>query len=391
MKSSRTRFFKDTKQNFFLFGPRGTGKSMWLKQNLPEAYYIDLLAPDTFRLYTAHPERLKQAADALPRSRTIIIDEIQKLPDLLDVVHLLTEEQKERRIIMTGSSSRKLKRAGVDLLAGRAIVKTMHPFMAAELGDDFSVSKALSTGMIPLVTESFTPRETLDSYVMLYLKEEVKSEGLLRNIGAFSRFLESASFSHGSLLNVSDVARDCQIKIKTAQGYFSIIEDLLLGFRISVFSKRAKRHLVSHPKFFYFDAGVFKSLRPSGPLDSPQEIDGPALEGLVAQHLLGWSGYGKNDCKLYFWRTKSGVEVDFVVYGKDTFCGIEVKNSARLNSKMLKGLTSFKKEYPEADVCLLYRGKEELVIKNIPCIPCDMFLKNLIPDKPILSPDGFAT
>jgi uncharacterized protein len=382
--ASRTRFFNDTNQNFFLFGPRGTGKSTWLKQNLPKAYYIDLLAPDVFRYYSAKPERLKEVVDALPHSRTIIIDEIQKLPELLDVVHMLTEEQKKRRFIMTGSSARKLKRSGVDLLAGRAIVKTMHPFMAAELGDDFSLSKALSIGMIPLVTESITPRETLDSYVMLYLKEEVQTEGLIRNIGAFSRFLESISFSHGSLLNISDVGRDCQVKRKTAEGYISIIEDLLLGFRMPVFSKRAKRHLVSHPKFFYFDAGVFRSLRPSGPLDSPNEIDGAALEGLVAQHLRGWSGYGKNDCKLYFWRTKSGVEVDFVIYGKDNFCAIEVKNSDKLNSKMLKGLTSFKKEYPEADVCLIYRGKDELMIKNIPCIPCDLFLKNIRPDKPIL-------
>ena len=382
--ASRTRFFNDTNQNFFLFGPRGTGKSTWLKQNLPKAYYIDLLAPDVFRYYSAKPERLKEVVDALPHSRTIIIDEIQKLPELLDVVHMLTEEQKKRRFIMTGSSARKLKRSGVDLLAGRAIVKTMHPFMAAELGGGFSLSKALSIGMIPLVTESITPRETLDSYVMLYLKEEVQTEGLIRNIGAFSRFLESISFSHGSLLNISDVGRDCQVKRKTAEGYISIIEDLLLGFRMPVFSKRAKRHLVSHPKFFYFDAGVFRSLRPSGPLDSPNEIDGAALEGLVAQHLRGWSGYGKNDCKLYFWRTKSGVEVDFVIYGKDNFCAIEVKNSDKLNSKMLKGLTSFKKEYPEADVCLIYRGKDELMIKNIPCIPCDLFLKNIKPNKPII-------
>ncbi|MBW1802646.1 MAG: DUF4143 domain-containing protein, partial [Deltaproteobacteria bacterium] len=274
--------------------------------------------------------------------------------------------------------------SGVDLLAGRALIKTMHPFMAAELGGDFKLENALATGTLPLVTSSPDPDQVVKAYASLYLKEEVQMEGLVRNIGAFSRFLEAISFSHGAVLNVSDVSRDCQVERKTVEGYISILEDLLLGFRISVFSKRAKRHLSSHPKFYYFDAGVFRSLRPAGPLDAPQEIEGAALEGLVAQHLRAWNAYRGDVCSLYFWRTKAGNEVDFVFYGRDTFCAIEVKNTSRVHSKMLKGLLAFKEDYPEASLCLLYRGKERLKVKGILCLPVKEFLVNQRPDKPIL-------
>jgi len=378
-----TRFFRDTKQSFFLFGPRGTGKSTWVHKNLKNALFIDLLAPEVFRAYSAKPERLREVSEAQKSGRTIVIDEVQKIPELLDVVHQLMEQRYGWRFVLTGSSARKLKRSGVDLLAGRAAVKTMHPFMAAELGNLFSFKEALTLGLIPLVLGAPSPKEAISAYVALYLREEVQMEGLVRNIGAFSRFLESISFSHGAILNISEVSRDCQIERKTVEGYISILEDLLLAFRIPVFTKRAKRHLSFHPKFYYFDVGVFRSVRPAGPLDSPQEIDGAALEGLVAQHLRAWNSYGEASGNLYFWRTKSGNEVDFVVYGKDIFCAIEVKNTARIQSKMLKGLVAFKEDYPEAQTCLLYRGKERIKIKNILCLPCEEFLVNLKPDKPI--------
>jgi len=377
------RFFQGSGQSFFLFGPRGTGKSTWVKQHFKSALYIDLLAPDVYRSYAARPERLREVAEAQQTLSTIVIDEIQKVPQLLDVVHLLIEQQPQWRFVMTGSSARKLKRSGVDLLAGRAILKAMHPFMAAELSDLFSIKDALETGMVPLIKYSSNPKETLSAYVALYLREEVQMEGLVRNIGAFSRFLESASFSHGAVLNISDVARDCQVGRKTVEGYFSILEDLLLAFRLPIFTKRAKRKLSSHPKFFYFDAGVFRSMRPAGPLDAPQEIDGAALEGLVAQHLRAWCSYGGDVNRLFFWRTKSGNEVDFVVYGEDTFYAIEVKNADRIHPKSVKGLLAFKQDYPQADTCLLYRGKERIKIKGILCLPCEEFLVNLVPNKPI--------
>jgi len=284
------------------------------------------------------------------------------------------EQRKDLRFILTGSSARKLKRSGVDLLAGRAIVKSMHAFMAAELGPRFDLDQALDTGLIPLVVMSRSHRETLKAYVGLYLKEEVQAEGIVRNIGNFSRFLETMTFSHGCVLNIADIARESQVGRK-------VLEDLLIGFRINVFTKRAKRHLASHPKFYFFDSGVFVSLRPSGPLDTPQEIEGAALEGLVAQHLRAWIAYRGERADIFFWRTKSGNEVDFVLYGDNVFYAIEVKNSRNVHSKMLRGLVEFKKDYPEAECLLCYRGKDRLRIRNILCIPVNEFLGALHPAK----------
>jgi predicted AAA+ superfamily ATPase len=204
-------------------------------------------------------------------------------------------------------------------------------------------------------------------------------EGMVRNIGHFSRFLEAVSFSHGSLLNISNVARECEVERKVVEGYISILEDLLLGCRVKVFTKRAKRALVAHPKFYFFDAGVYRSLRPKGPLDKPQEIDGHALEGLVAQHLSAWIAYTKGDFSLHFWRTRSGVEVDFVVYGSEGLYAIEVKNSARIHPQDLRALKAFKQDYPGSKAYLLYRGKDPLLKGEILCLPCSDFLIRLRP------------
>ena len=380
----KTRFFQASPQSFFLFGPRGTGKSTWITQHYGQnAIIIDLLNPKVFRYFSAKPERLIETIDAKPQLQTIVIDEIQKAPSLLDVVHEVIETKRDYTFVLTGSSARKIKRSGVDLLAGRALIKTMHPFMASELKTTFSLNKALEIGMLPLVLYAKEPYETIQSYADIYVREEVQMESLVRNVGSFTRFLESVSFSHAGIINISDIARDCQVGRKTVEGYMSILEDLLLSFRIPVFTRRAKRNLSSHPKFYFFDSGVFRSLRPQGLLDSPQEMDGAALEGLIIQHLRAWNAYRGGTNKLYFWRTKSGNEVDIVVYGKDTFCAIEIKNSSQVKPKMLNGLLSFQEDYPEAKTCLLYRGDFTMKIKNILCMPCTDFLLNLYPNKPL--------
>lgn len=377
------RFFQPSKQSFFLFGPRGTGKSTWLTQYFKDAVFLDLLSPEVYRTYSARPERLIELVEAHKPGTVFVIDEVQKIPELLDVVHQLLERHSGWRFVITGSSSRKLKRTGIDLLAGRAVLKTMQPFMASELKGDFSVKKALTLGMLPLVLYAPDPSETLAGYVSLYIREEVQIEGMTRNIGAFIRFLEAASFSHAAVLNIAAVARECQVERKTVAGYISILEDLLLSFRIPVFAKRAKRKLATHPKFYLFDAGVFRSLRPKGLLDAPQEIEGTALEGLIAQHLRAWIAYSTKQANLYFWRTKSGNEVDFVLYGEDVFCAIEVKNSTKIHPKMLNGLMAFRQDYPEAETYLLYRGKERLKKGPVLCIPCGEFLERLRPDQNI--------
>ena len=380
----KRRFFQASETSFFLFGPRGTGKSTWLHAHLQDALFVDLLAPETFRLYAARPERLRELIAGNPAKGTVIIDEVQKLPELLDVVHQLIEQHRSLRFVLTGSSARKLKRTGVDLLAGRAVLKTMHPFMAAELGAAFDLECALRFGLVPLVVDSASSAEALGAYAALYLREEVQMEGLVRNVGNFSRFLESISFSHGSVLSVSAVARECQVERKTVEGYIDILEDLLLCFRVPVFSKRAKRHLIAHPKFYFFDVGVFRSLRPAGPLDRPEEIHGSALEGLVAQHLRAWNAYGGEHYTLFFWRTKSGREVDFVLYGSEGFWAIEVKNTRTIRLSDLSSLRAFKQDYPEAEVCLLYRGDERIEIQGIRCLPCGEFLQGLVPGRPLL-------
>ncbi len=380
------RFFRTPKQSFFLFGPRGSGKTTWLKSSFPEALFINLLEPEEYRLYSSLPERLRNTIEAHPSKKVIVIDEIQHIPELLPLVHSLMEERKDLQFILTGSSARKLRRVGVDLLAGRAIRKEMHPFMASELGSQFNLNKALHLGMLPLVWEAKDPEATLKTYITTYLKEEVQAEGLVRNIGNFSRFLEVMSFSHGQQLNTSNIARESQVSRTTTEDYIQILKDLLLGYTIDVFTRRAQRAVSTHSKFYYFDAGVFRSLRPQGPLDRKEELEGPGLEGLIGQHLQAWIAFQEETHSLHFWRTRSGVEVDFIIYGPRGFWAIEVKNAHHLAPTDCKALKTFHEEYPECTPFLLYRGKTRTTMNGILCIPCEEFLLNLRVEELLLSP-----
>lgn len=377
---SVTRFLHAPKKSYFLFGPRGTGKSTWVKQHYPEAILIDLLEPDIYRQYRAFPERLRERLATSTPLTPVIIDEIQKAPTLLSLIHALIEENKQRKFVLTGSSSRKLKRDGVDLLGGRALIIHMHPFIAAELGAQFSLPHALQFGMLPLVQNSEDPRADLKAYLALYMKEEVQMEGLVRNVEGFSQFLEIISFSQGSLLNCSNIARECSVSSKTVEHYVSILEDLLLAFKLPIFNHKAKRQLIAKSKFYYFDAGVYHFIRPKGPLDYPEELHGITLETLVAQHLRAWLDYSSKEGKLYFWHTKNGLEVDFIIYGEIGFYAIEVKNNAHIHSQDLRGLAEFKQDYPQATCILLYRGKEKLKKGEIICCPVEDFLLCLHPD-----------
>lgn len=379
------RFFQPPERSFFLFGPRGTGKSTLLLETLPDALRVDLLRSDVYRALRSRPERIRELVGAEPPARPVVIDEIQRVPELLTEIHALIERDRERRFVLTGSSARKLRRSGVDLLAGRAVRETLHPFMAAEL-PGFDLERALAIGMLPLVVTDAQPRKVLDAYASLYLDEEIRFEGWARNVGDFARFLEAVSFSHAAVLNVTEVARECEVKRKTAAGYVEVLEDLLLAYRVPVFTRRARRKTIAHPKLYLFDSGVFVTLRPRGPLDRREEIEGAALEGLVAQHLRAWIAYSGSDCKLYFWRTVKGTEVDFIVYGGDGFWALEVKNAARVRPKDLRALKSFRADYPEATAALLYRGTEQLLIDGILCLPVEDFLRRLEPSRGLLDP-----
>ncbi|MGE0198385.1 MAG: ATP-binding protein [Simkaniaceae bacterium] len=378
------RFFTPPKGSYFLFGPRGTGKSTWLKMHCPQALWIDLLDPETFRFLSTGPERLQGMIESNPSCLQIVIDEIQKIPELLDVVHSLIEAKKNYQFILTGSSARKLKKYGVNLLGGRALLRHMPPFFAAELGNNFQLEKNLKVGMLPIVLDAVDPEEVLRAYVGIYLKEEVQAEGIVRNVGNFARFLETMSFSHGSIINTSNISRECQIARKTLDSYLQILEDLLLSFHLSIFRRKSKRDLVSQEKFYFFDVGVYLSMRPKNLYDIPSEIEGAALEGLVAQHLKGWVEAQKEKHQLHYWRTRSKLEVDFIVSGPKTFLAIEVKNGKAVHPKDLHGLQAFIDDYPEATPLLLYRGKQTYKEGKVSCIPIETFLKMIHPENPLL-------
>jgi uncharacterized protein len=375
------RIFNPGRDHFFLLGPRGTGKTLWCAHQYPDALRIDLLDPRTLREFSAQPERLIALVEANARKPQIVIDEIQKLPELLEVVHLLIERKTRQQFVLTGSSARKLRRHGVNLLGGRAAEKHLYPYMASELGNRFKLETALQQGMLPVVWAADDPIAILHAYNGLYLREEVQMEGLVRNVGAFARFLEAMSFAHGSVLNLAAVARESQVNRKTIEGYLDILEDLLLGFRLNVFTKRSKRLLATHPKFYFFDTGVFRANRPTGPLDAESELDGAALEGLVAQHLRTWCDYSRGRHRLHYWQTRGQVEVDFVIYGESGLYAIEVKSRRQVRPEDLRGLKGFGEDYPQSKRYLLYRGKDRLKHDDVLCMPCEDFLRSLDVDK----------
>jgi uncharacterized protein len=377
------RVFKEPDKSYFLFGPRGTGKSTMVMNNNPGAFLIDLRLSDVRYRLAANPDLLIELVSAQPDGKTIIIDEIQKIPELLPIVHLLIEKKRQWKFILTGSSARRLKRQGVDLLGGRALKKVLHPFMACELKDQFDCNDALKFGLIPLRFTYEDALPTLQAYINLYLEEEVKMEGMIRQYEPFTRFLQVMAFSHGSVLNVTNVARECHVKRTTVNDWISILEDLLICYHINMFTQRAKRELSSHPKFYFFDTGVYRALRPKLLKDTESEIDGAGLEGLVAQHLLAWRDYSSEKNDIYFWRTRSGVEVDFVVYGPSGFWAIEVKNADKVRTQDVQPLIAFHEDYPEAKTLLLYRGKERLLKNGVLCVPCGDFLRSIRPDHPL--------
>lgn len=365
----------DSPQSYFIFGPRGVGKTTWVKENFPEAYYIDLLDQSLYFDLSANPHHIHRYYDNDP-SRWIIIDEVQKIPALLNEIHRGIEHNK-RRYILTGSSARSLRKKGVNLLAGRALQRSMYPLTALEQGAQFNLASTLQYGQLPNTKKITEKKEFLKSYIHTYLQEEVLQEGLVRQLPAFHRFLEAASFAHGEQINLSAIAREVGVDQKSITGYFAILDDLLIGYKLYPFEKRAKRRLKTHPKFYFFDAGVCNTLRPRGPLDIQSEIGSHALEGLFLQELRAINEYFQKEYTFYFWRTHTGAEVDIIAYGPRGLLAFEIKFSEKITTRDLSGLHLFKQDYPMAKCYMIYQGSQKQLIDDVTVLSIQEALLNL--------------
>lgn len=375
MYSRKLQLPLDHNDSIFLFGPRGTGKTYWLKATLPDCVTINLLTYSVYQKLSSRPDSL---SDFIPPNYRdwVIIDEIQRVPELLNEVHDQIESL-GRKFILTGSSARSLRRQGVNLLAGRALRYHMHPLTVEEIASDFDLQYVLKYGLLPKAQLSQNPEIYLKTYLQNYIREEVFQEALVRNLASFSRFIEVASFSQGEMLNLSSVAQDTGISRQAVSNYFDILEDLLLAVRIPAFTRRAKRIVKTHAKFFYFDVGVYRTIRPSGYLDTPEEADGAGLETLFLQSVRAVNDYYQLDYTIHFWHTKTGLEVDFVLYGPNGLFAVEIKRARSIKNNMLRGLKAFQKDYPEAQCYLAYTGNETLYQHNVTILPILELLKQL--------------
>ena len=325
-------------KSLFLLGPRQTGKSTLLRHLFPSARYVDLLEADTFRQLSAYPETLRQTLT--PADRIVIIDEVQKLPRLLDEVQLLMDRDASLRFILTGSSARKLRGGQANLLAGRAWTIHLHPLVSPEV-DYAQFERRLSFGSLPAVLDSALPAEELRAYVGDYLKEEIRAEGLTRSIESFSRFLDVAGLCNGEILNYTKVGSDAGIPPRTVRDHFQVLEDTLLAYQLPAYRKGKTRKAVATAKFYFFDVGVANTLLKRGPVEPRSESYGRALEHLVFLELRAFLDYYRLPVELSYWRTHTGLEVDFIV---GDALAVEVKAAGRVDDRDLRSLRALETE-----------------------------------------------
>ena len=342
---------KSGAQSFFLWGPRQTGKTTLLKAAYPDAWWIDLLKADEYRRYLQNPEFLRSEIAAKNTIRQVVIDEVQKVPPLLDEAHWL-HENRGIRFALCGSSARKVKRGHANLLGGRAVRYELHGLTAGEVGREFDLNRMLNHGYLPTMYLSDRPQPLLNSYVADYLKEEVAAEGLVRNLPVFSEFLNAASLSDAELVNFSTIARDCGVSSPTIRGYFQILEDTLLGRWLPAYVKRPKRRVIAAPKFFFADIGIVNQLAKRGELRPGSELYGKAFENWVFHELSAHNAYAEAFANLSYWRLASGIEVDFIV--NDMQVAIEAKATAKVTADHIKGLRALAQDHP--------RVKQRLIV-----------------------------
>lgn len=366
--------------SFFLLGPRQTGKSTLLRTSFPDALFLDLLDAQTFRSLAVSPTLIGERARALKgRHRVVIVDEIQKMPELLDEIHRLMELEKSLRFILTGSSARKLRTRGRNLLGGRAGLVRMHPIVFPELG---TVSPPrpwtdlLRWGGLPSVLDSETPKENLQAYIGLYLQEEIRAEGLARSIPNFSRFLETAAAMNGEILNYTKLGNDAQLSPRTVRDYFQILQDTLIGDLLPPFQRTRTRKAVTTEKFYFFDVGVTNALVERWSLSPRTPEYGRVLEHLIERELRASIDYFRDDRHLFFWRSLSRIEVDFIVaVGQKPVVAIEVKSSRSVSSQDLKGLRAFSEDWPRVrKIVVSMEPHPRTTEDRIEILPVEQFL-----------------
>jgi uncharacterized protein len=332
------RILEVPEQSFFLFGPRGAGKSTWLKSMMPEAHVIDLLSEATYHRLLSNPGQFANELRPIPAGSWVIVDEVQRLPNLLNEAHRFMEE-KRLKFVLCGSSARKLKRAGVNLLAGRALRRAMHPFVPEELGGKFDLEEVLRFGALPLVWDSPSRRETLSAYSQLYLKEEIQAEALVRNLPGFVRFLPIAALFHGQNINVTNIAGEAGVARTTVTGYLDILEETLLCFKLPAYEAKLRVRERKHPKWYWCDPGIVRIMKRASGAPAPEER-GALFEGLVAQLLRAYKDYRGLFDEMYYWAPSgsSGVEVDFLLAQGPDLIAVEVKSGVAFSDAWCKGL-----------------------------------------------------
>ncbi len=360
-------------ESVFLWGARQTGKSTLLKSNFPNARYIDLLKSDDFERFSRRPALLREELDAVIENQLIIIDEIQKIPQLLDEVHWLIVNR-DYRFILSGSSARKLKRSGANLLGGRAISNKLFPLVSTEISD-FNLIRAVNNGMLPRHYTIENAQKRLQAYIGDYLQEEIRAEALIRNLTSFTRFLEVAALTSGEMVNYLNIATDCGVSAPTIKEYFSILEETMIGYMIPAFTEKTKRRIVQAPRFYYFDVGIVNYLLKRKSLQPGSTDFGKAFEHLIIQEIIAYLSYSENDNQLSYWRTSSGFEVDAVI-GKAKVA-IEIKSSKEVQSKHIKGLKIFKDEFPETRLIIVSLDINPRLMNGVEVLPAELFLKKL--------------
>ena len=337
----------------FLFGGRQVGKSTLLKERFPKAVYIDLLKSDIRNRFKQHPEEFRESLLRYPPETLVIVDEIQKVPDLLDEVHWLMVE-KGLWFILSGSSARKIKRSGANNLGGRAIPETLFPLVSAEI-PDFDLDRAIQNGMIPRHYMVANARNRMRAYIDLYLKEEIIEEALVQNVDEFIRFMEVAAIMDGEILNYENVASDCGVSANTVKAYYKILVETLLGFEVPAYRKVIKRKLYKSPRFYYFDVGIANHLTKRYHLAPRTPEYGHAFEHLIMQEIRAYLGYTGSEEELTYWHTYGNLEVDAVI--GDARVAIEIKSTDHVDHDDKKGVMEFAKEHPETKQILVSRDR----------------------------------